>query len=281
MTFDHVGLALRMYAETKFFFVEEIMNISEIFRTLGRFALPLFAFMIVEGVMHTKNIRRYALRLGIMASLISIFFIVLEYSHQFSQYSELLRAGNIFIDLLLLALAIYFLKHPNWKIKLFTLLPIAFSVLSFVVKGIETSRGYDIHWFPCFLTMQYDFLTILLGLAFFASYYAVDAYIKYFVKVDKDIFVESGAYRIIVNLVMALFATIVHIFYYSFCYIWPKGVFWDYELQLYAIFSSAFILFYSGKRGYNAKWFQYGSYLYYPIHIVIIAIIYIISVGGI
>ena len=276
MTLDHVGLYLRM----QYWDNESLMQVSEVFRCLGRLALPLFAFMIVEGVLHTKNIRKYLLRLGIMASLVSLVFIFLEYTTWFKDLDELLRAGNIFIDLILVAIAIYCLNHPKWYIKLITLLPIAFSVLSFIVKGIETERHIYIHWFPCFLTMQYDFLPILLGLGFYAAYLVMNLYIKYVVKVDKAVFEENGSYRFMVNLLMVFFATIIHLFYYSFHYTWPNGVFWDYNQQLFAIISGAFVLFYSGKRGYNAKWFQIGSYIYYPLHIGIIALIILITNGG-
>lgn len=276
MTLDHVGLYLRM----QYYDSQSIMQLSEVFRCLGRLALPLFAFMIVEGVLHTKNIRKYLLRLGIMASLISIVFIVLEYTTLFQGFDELLRAGNIFIDLILLAITVYCLKHPKWYIKIITLLPIAFSILSFIVKGIETEQQIVIHWFPCFLTMQYDFLPILLGIVFYMSYLIMDLYIKYVVRVDKAVFIENGSYRFMTNLIMVFLATLVHLFFYSFHYTWNDGVFWDAQQQLFAILSGAFILFYSGKRGYNAKWFQIGSYIYYPLHIGIIALIMIITNGG-
>ena len=277
MTFDHVG----QYLEIQYATNESLMELSTIFRTLGRFALPLFVFMIVEGVLHTKNFKRYMLRLGILASLVSTVFIVLEYSPAFSDFSSLLRAGNIFIDLILAALAVYFIKHPNIKIKFLTLLPLAFSVLCFVVKGIEFSQNIDIHWFPCFITMQYDFLTILLALGFYFAYKASDLYIAYIGGYDKSVWESNGNYRLLVNVFSVIIATIVHIFFYLFKYIWPAGIYFDIDVQVYAIFSGAFILFYSGKRGYNAKWFQYGSYLYYPLHILLLAIIMIIQNGGI
>ena len=84
MTLDHVGLYLRM----QYWDNESIMQLSEVFRCLGRLALPLFAFMIVEGVLHTKNIKKYLLRLGIMASFVSLVFIILEYSNWFHDLDE-------------------------------------------------------------------------------------------------------------------------------------------------------------------------------------------------
>ena len=280
MTFDHVGLFLEM----QYYYDETLLEIASVFRILGRLALPLFAFMIVEGVLHTRNYGKYMLRLGIMATIISIIFIVLEYSRSFTEFATLLRAGNIFLDLSLLALTIYLLKHPNWKIKLLTLLPIAFSILSFMVKMYETAGPMDIHWFPAFVTLQYDWLTIGLGLAFFASYYAANLYINAtysITSLDIETWKQNGNYRLLVNVFAIFLATIVHIGFYLTAYAWPDGVFWDYQIQLYAIFSGAFILLYSGKRGYNAKWFQYGSYLYYLIHLGIILLIMIIINGGI
>ncbi|MCX5774920.1 MAG: TraX family protein, partial [Firmicutes bacterium] len=48
---------------------------------------------------------------------------------------------------------------------------------------------------------------------------------------------------------------------------------WDYVTMWFQSFSilAAFILIhYNGKRGYNAAWFRYGAYLYYPLHLAII-----------
>lgn len=283
MTLDHVGLLLSMLYPADMTIVGTY-GLATIFRTFGRLALPLFAFMIVEGVIHTKNIKKYFLRLGILAALISIVFIVAEYSSLSSAAGSLLRAGNIFLDLLLLALAVYLLKQPKLPLKFLTLLIVGFSVLSFVVKCTEQSTGFDLYWYPAFLTMQYDWFTIVLGIAFYFSYYVADTYIKLQQNrsgLDKDMWVENGNYRLLVNISSIFFLVVISIFYYLFTFFWPSGVFWDASSQVYAIFSGAFILLYNGKRGYNAKWFQYGSYLYYPLHILVIGIIYIIAIGGI
>ena len=279
MTFDHVGLFLQMQFGSDY----SIIQMANVFRVLGRLALPLFIFMIVEGVLHTKNFNKYLLRLGILASMISIVFIVLEYANPVSGVESLYRAGNIFLDLTLVAIAIYFIKNENKNLRFLTLLPVAFSVLSFVVKGIETSSQIEIHWFPYFLTMQYDWLSLALGLGFYFAYTLADLYIKFLQSdsgMDKEMWVANGNYRLLVNLISVLIASIIHIFHYLFVYMWPAGVFWDASTQVYTLFSSAFVLLYSGKRGYNAKWFQYGSYIYYPLHLIALAIAFVILNGG-
>ena len=279
MTFDHVGLMLEMLYPTKL----NILEMAGVFRIIGRLALPLFVFMIVEGVIHTKDFKKYILRLGIMMGIIMVFFAVLEYSSLHQYAHGLLRAGNIFMDLTFAALSIYLLRQKEiWK-KLLTLLPLAYSILSFVVKGLEVAGPMEIHWFPCFLTMQYDWFAILLGLGFYASYYFADSYIKAMEPssgMDKSIWEANGNYRLLVNIISVFVLVLVNFLYYCTKYYWPNGIFWSLKVELYSIISGALILLYSGKRGYNAKWFQYGSYLYYPLHLVIIAVVYIIISGG-
>ena len=279
MTFDHVGLLLVNLHP----YDESVLALSNIFRGIGRLALPLFVFMIVEGVLHTKNFKRYILRLGVMALIISIAFIVAEYSPINSYAGSLLRAGNIFIDLTLAALTVYLLKQKEiWK-KLLTLLPLAFSILSFIVKGIETQTYIDIHWFPAFLTMQYDWFSIVLAIGFYFSYLLADTYIKATeptTSMDKSIWEANGNYRLLANIISAFMLAVVSFLFFAMKFIWPEGVFWSVDFQLYAIISGAFILCYNGKRGYNAKWFQYGSYLYYPLHMIVIVLIFIIVSGG-
>lgn len=279
MTMDHLGIYLAM----RYSMNPSLIELSNIFRIFGRLALPLFIFLIAEGVRHTKSVGKYTLRLGIIGSAISIIFILFTFTNLFPSATSIYRHGNIFIDLLLTALTIYLIKHPNYKIKILTLLPIAYSIISFVVKGIEIGQNIEIHWFPYFLNMQYDWVSILLGLGFYFSYYFGDVFLKYLEEksgITTDIWKENGSYRFVVNLFYVLVCTLVIVFQFAFIYIWPSGVFWEAGIQLYALISGAFLLFYSGKRGYNAKWFQYGAYLYYPLHIFVIALIYIIQNGG-
>lgn len=279
MTMDHLGMYFSMQYGTN----PTMIDLSNIFRIFGRLALPLFIFLIAEGVRNTKSIGRYTLRLGIIGSIVSIVFILFTFTDLFPAATPLYRFGNIFLDLLLTALAIYCIKHPNIKIKILTLLPLAYSLLSFIVKGVETANTIEIHWFPYFLNMQYDWVSIVLGLGFYFSYHFGDFFLKYLEEnsgIDVDIWKENGYYRLVVNLFYVLINSIIITVQFVFIYIWPKGVFWDSGIQLYAILSGALLLFYSGKRGYNAKWFQYGAYLYYPLHVLVIAIIFIIQNGG-
>lgn len=104
MTIDHLGFLLPNYN----------YDLSVVFRYIGRLALPLFCFMIAEGAIHTKSFKKYALRLGIMASLISVAIIGSEVIPFFKDNGFSMRdQGIIFLDLLLGATAVYCLRQKN------------------------------------------------------------------------------------------------------------------------------------------------------------------------
>ena len=282
MVCDHVGLALVAF----FPYDINVIQASNVLRGFGRLALPLFIFMIVEGVIHTKSVKKYFLRLGIMAGLITTILIIITYINFGDSFNlvPLQGVGNIFIDLLLTALTIYLLKQENNYLKFLILLPLGISFASFFVKAYEYATGAAVHWYPNWLYLQFDWMSVVLGIGFYYSYKIADFYIENTTAkngVDKSIWEANGKYRLLVNIISLSVILFVNIIFYLFKYIWAEGTFWDANIQLFAIFSGAFILLYNGKRGYNAKWFQYGSYLFYPVHIIIIIVICALVSGGI
>ena len=279
MTFDHIGLLLRVVGP----YQRSIIDLSNAFRTIGRMALPLFAFMIVEGVIHTKSFKKYLSRLLIMALFISAILAVITYVNFGFDTSSISGAGNIFLDLSLLAITIYLLKQDNKLLWLITLLPLGLSIISFSVKSYEFATRETVLWYPTWLYLQYDWFTIVLGVGYYLANKAFNAYVIYSKErngIDESIWEIDNNKEFAIKLLQIFALVAVSIFYYLFVYFWPEGVFWDAKTQLYAILSGAFILFYNGKRGYNAKWFQYGSYLYYPLHLLVIILIFIIVNGG-
>ena len=105
MTIDHLGFLLPRFNP----------ELANVFRYIGRLALPLFCFMIVEGAIHTKNFKKYALRLGVMASLISLGILFSDIIPFFRDNGFSMRnEGVIFIDLLLGATAAFCLRQKKW-----------------------------------------------------------------------------------------------------------------------------------------------------------------------
>lgn len=276
MTIDHLGVVIKN-------FYPHLGDFVTACRYIGRLALPLFCFMILEGMLHTKNAKKYILRLGIMTAVISIVLCVAQFVKSLGMESLALE-GNIFMDLLLGAVMIYFLNQKDNKwLKFLALIPVVISILSFVAKGIETSSYYTIEamWYPRFLRLQYDWLSVFMILGFYGASFMADTYFEYqsqYSGLELNQVKGTAMYRLSVNIISCAVVITLNIIYYLFKYFAPQIVFWSPNIQIAGMAGGLPLVFYNGKRGYNAKWFQYGSYLYYPLHILLLyGVVYLIS----
>ena len=270
MTLDHVGFLIENYN----------YDLSLAFRYVGRLALPLFCFMIVEGAIHTKSFKKYALRLGIMASLISIGILVSDTVPFFKENGFSMRSeGVIFLDLLLGATAAYCLRQKKWYIKLLAILPLAYGIASFIATALESCGCHGhILWFPYFMRTQYGWYAILMCFLFYFAIPLANIFVSYLsglTGIDKENYKGSNIERNSINIISVIMLAVATLAFYGCGVLMPnKYVFWMQDVQLFAIVSGAFILLYNGLRGYNKKWFQYGSYLYYPLHMAILYLIF-------
>ena len=131
MLIDHVGAVL-VPGNTMLYLV---------FRCIGRLSFPIFVFLLVEGFHHTKDVKKYLLRMGAFALISEIPFDlafegkILEFEYQ-----------NIFFTLFLGLLCLYFMRevekryHQNIiMMNLFN----AFLVLTFGVIAFYLKTDYD------------------------------------------------------------------------------------------------------------------------------------------
>lgn len=98
MLIDHAGVILIEHhypAVANMSFGDPMSQLYVICRMIGRFAFPIFAFLLAEGAFRTKNIKAYAVRLGLFAVISEIPFDYGFYGRIYWGYQ------NIFFTLLI------------------------------------------------------------------------------------------------------------------------------------------------------------------------------------
>lgn len=194
-------------------------------RCIGRLAFPIFAFLLVEGFHHTRNKRKYALRLVIGALLAEIPFNLVVSGSPVWRYKQ-----SIMITLLLGFLALLAMercKKLAWKPVV--LLPFAF--LGWLLK------------------VDYGWGGVLLIALFELSRYTY-------------------------NRSLVRFCGMLVLFHYMPTSMLRFGSF-SIPMQALGALSMLFISAYDGRKVTRSKAVQWGFYLFYPVHLLIL---YLISI---
>lgn len=129
MTVDHIAYYLMVHGTLQY----------DLMRTVGRMAFPIFAFLLVEGYVHTRSVRKYALKLFVFALVSDIPWWLLNHDN----------THNVFFTLLLGLVAMEGMKKIDNK-------PLLWCVLMTAVCGVAT-------W----LHVDYEYFGILLICAFY------------------------------------------------------------------------------------------------------------------
>ena len=290
MTIDHVGVFLNLYSGS-FPNSSAVDEISNVFQIIGRISFPLFAFMLAEGLYHTKDKTKYLLRLLVIWGVVFLAEGVL--------YVQFLNGSNvfpnppsqIFTSLVLYVLFAVLIQNKGKK-KWLAILPVIYILLSYAAEictlyydsGSETVRSL-LSWqlyFPRFLRAQYSLYGFLVFLGFFFARPFADWFLKRSLHMSDDELVtykETKDFRDLLNITSAASFAVITVIFWGLSYIQTPAAPYTFDVdmmgwQTYGLVSALLILCYNGKRGYDSKWFRYFNYLYYPVHIAIIALIF-------
>lgn len=206
---------------------------------VGRMAFPIFAFQITEGFFHTHSRKQYALRLLIFALLSEIPFDCFTSGVLFYPFDQ-----NVLFTLLLGLAAISGLDHARRE-----------RTPKAILLGALAALGA---WLlACITFVDYGGLGVLTVAAFYLLRGFRGAWLC-----------QLGA-LIFLNMVLfqgqELPLTLLH---HTFML----------QQQGFAVLSLLPIWLYNGKKGVDNKILQYSAYAFYPVHMLILYGLHLLSI---
>lgn len=210
---------------------------TQIFRILGRLALPIFAFMIAEGCRYTRNKLKYFLSIFILAAICQIVYFLYDGDTDMC----------VLVTFSLSILLIYTLQFFKGKLfaddtSLFTKI---LSALPFILLSAA------VYFLNMFVIIDYGFFGCFLPVFASAFHKPVNCSTTIFEKID----------RIPVHVITLGIGILLLALYYG-------------GIQYFMLFAVPLLLLYSGKRG--KKKMKYFFYIFYPTHLAALQGLYML-----
>ena len=202
----------------------------------GRLAFPIFAFMAVEGYFHTHSFQKYALRMLLFAVLSEVPF-------------DLMYGGTCF--------------YPVHQNVIWTLL---LGLLG--IRLMEAVRQKGKRWLYLLVSVLIVIAGAALGTLGMVDYYGAGV-----LTVLIFYFFRGRKWWCLLGQLLALYWVNVELLGGL---MYPVTLFgMDFELcqQGLALLALIPIRLYRGRQGHHSKPFQYACYAFYPVHMLVLALV--------
>ncbi|MDF2608678.1 MAG: putative rane protein [Lachnospiraceae bacterium] len=237
MLIDHTTAVLVSY--------ETSPNLYLLGRTIGRLAFPIFCFLLVEGLLHTKDVRKYLLRLALFAILSEVpFDLAFFHSNYYLQHQ------NIFFTLLI-GLSVIFIMRKLEAARNAEETTYPFQVFSIILEVIIVFTGCVAAYL---LKTDYSVFGVLQIVFFYVFRKKKIILLLFVIFVNQMLGVVFGLPASIEDIVNILMQVVTSI-----------------SIQSFATFAMILIFTYHGERG--PKLNKYIFYAFYPVHLTILYLI--------
>lgn len=229
MVVDHVGIVF--------------MDNNSIMRAVGRLAFPIFAFLLVQGLLHTSSVKRYLLRLVIFA-------VVSEITYDMAMHDTVWYPGaqNIFFTLAAGLFAIYAMESRGPLRKWSAEIALAAALLAEFLRFDYGMAGVGIIILFYLCERERDGEPSSHDMELVRGRNTADSKIK-----------TGGGDKLYFSRKQNLEIVVVSSIVYILCL--GMG-------QMYALLAMVPVNMYSGERGkLDLKYF---FYLFYPLHLLLI-----------
>lgn len=265
MTVDHIGAFA--------FEIPLVEQYREILRSIGRLAAPLFLFLLVQSIRHTRSKPKFLLRLYLAGMCTELFVTAMNVC--LGEVFNYFTPGNILFTFFYTALYIVLMERAASAVKTRDLRALTATAVLFAVSLLPTLLADTIRYaiYPVGASTRVQFLVSGLLGTFLPSFYSIEYGIGFVLLGAAMYFVGTKNRQCAVFAAFCLLCIAGAVFAPSEIYMVQSfglfQTFFDLD-QCRMIFSLPFMLLYNDERGRSCKWFFYW---YYPLHREVIFIL--------
>lgn len=231
MLIDHVGLT---------FFPEHMW-----LRYVGRLAFPIFAFLLVEGFVHTRNLPRYLGRLLLLAVVTDIPYQLMSTRTWFYQPFR-----NVVWTFLVALVAIWAMEQVKQHLKGWVnLLP-------------QVGIAWIAYWLANLMQTDYHGLGVLMVLGFY--WFRGNSWSKR---------AGQAGVMIVVNVLLFNLDTFASFGYENLFYYFTVFGMQIFSPQLHALWSLPLIWLYREKDQRPSSFMRVFQYVFYPAHMFLLGLL--------
>ena len=228
MLIDHFGL---------YFYYAISENTYIMCRSIGRIAMPIFVYLLVQGYFNTKSIKKYKIRLLIFAIITQIIILAIKYINvnYYSFYSNVIYEYlNILFSFFLSINLIYLIDRK--------IIYINKTIMSILDKIIRVILICIIIFTYNIVPIDYNFIVPLFAVAL----YIIEKLREYF-----EYEINCYEYKVVIIslfVILIIFSSII-----------------VERLYIVSIFSLIFIALYNGELGIKSKVLKNSFYILFPL----------------
>lgn len=234
-----IAIAAMLVDHVAWQYVDTHSLLGQTLHFIGRITIVIMSFFIAEGYVHTRNVKKYALRLLIFALISEIPYNI--FKTQTIHY----KGFNVIFTLLLALLAVWIYDTKEIKSRIIKILAIAAIII--------LSDNCDWSFVPILLTLGFFIsrgkasssigFTALTVIAYLAKQFVEKAYLNALI-----------TYNLPVKLVLKSF--------------------FSSRIMFVGLFMGlALVLLYNGRLGKGGKAMKWLFYIFYPAHMLILGAI--------
>lgn len=237
MLIDHIGVYFENMISPEIYLI---------FRIIGRVSMPLFVYSLVQGYIHTSNLKKYILRLWGLSIITQVLIYTLSflndnyYTGYTTYITEFLNIVFSFVLTLILIKSIdYSKKYTNIDNKYLNLI---FRIITITIIVL-------VYYF---IKIDYSFIVPIIG-------------IDYFLFEKLKVKIKSNNLKFIYTVLELLLMLIILVSYNLF--------------EIFVVFDIIILLLYNEKKKNKIELNRYFTYTFFPIHHSVLYFIAMI-IGG-